>query len=137
MSFVYSLTTLSSVSLFLFLSVLALSRGSRKLPPGPSFPLLTLSTRGDKQRLWHAYTEWSRTYGPLFYFTIFGSRTLVLNSYRAVTELLEKRSWNYSDRPDMPMAVDLANWGWNMGCTSPDSRYPHALAVLTRITLKS
>ena len=34
-------------------------------------------------------------------------RIIVLNSFEAANELFEKRSAIYSDRPDMPMLVDL------------------------------
>jgi hypothetical protein len=32
---------------------------------------------------------------------------IVLNSAKAVSDLFDKRGSNYSDRPDMPMIVDL------------------------------
>lgn len=32
---------------------------------------------------------------------------VVLNSPKAVSEVFDKRGSNYSDRPDMPMIVDL------------------------------
>lgn len=32
---------------------------------------------------------------------------IILNSAKAVSEIFDKRGANYSDRPDMPMIVDL------------------------------
>jgi hypothetical protein len=32
---------------------------------------------------------------------------VVLNSAKAVSDIFDKRGSNYSDRPDMPMIVDL------------------------------
>jgi hypothetical protein len=32
---------------------------------------------------------------------------IILNSAKAVSEIFDKRGSNYSDRPDMPMIVDL------------------------------
>jgi hypothetical protein len=36
-----------------------------------------------------------------------GSTMVILNSAKAVSEIFDKRGSNYSDRPDMPMIVDL------------------------------
>ena len=43
----------------------------------------------------------------MIYFNVLGQHFLVLCSSRRTTDLLEKRSSNYSDRPPMPMVVDL------------------------------
>jgi hypothetical protein len=43
----------------------------------------------------------------MIYFKIFGQGILVLGSLTRTNDLLEKRSANYSDRPNMPMLVDL------------------------------
>jgi len=51
--------------------------------------------------IWFTYADWSRIYGDVFHLKVFGTRTIILNSYKAVIELFEKRSNNYSDRPGM------------------------------------
>ncbi|KAJ7737888.1 hypothetical protein DFH07DRAFT_705984, partial [Mycena maculata] len=38
-------------------------------------------------------------------------RTSIINSYRAVNELLEKRSAIYYERPKLTMATELMRWG--------------------------
>jgi cytochrome P450 len=38
---------------------------------------------------------------------IMGNTMIVLNSLKAVSDIFDKRGSNYSDRPDMPMIVDL------------------------------
>ena len=38
------------------------------------------------------------------YFKLFGQPVLVVDSYDAASDLLEKRSANYSDRPESVMA---------------------------------
>lgn len=45
--------------------------------------------------------------GDLIYIYVFGNPILVLNSAEAVTDLLEKRSGNYSSRPVRTMVVEL------------------------------
>ncbi|KAF9257062.1 hypothetical protein L218DRAFT_809160, partial [Marasmius fiardii PR-910] len=51
------------------------------------------------QQPWVTFSKWSRIYGDVYTFNVLGSRTIVLNSYSAIKELLEQRSHNYSDRP--------------------------------------
>ena len=41
--------------------------------------------------------------GEVFHMTLFGQSIVVLDSYEAANELLEKRSANYSDRPESTM----------------------------------
>ncbi|KAL0951323.1 hypothetical protein HGRIS_008028 [Hohenbuehelia grisea] len=54
---------------------------------------------------------------------------IVLNSAKAITELLEKRSSNYSDRPYMPMNNGIIGWDWNFGLM----RYNDAWRMRRRI----
>jgi hypothetical protein len=42
--------------------------------------------------------------------SIFGQEFIILNSTEAATDLLEKRSSIYSDRPVMPMGGELVGW---------------------------
>jgi hypothetical protein len=48
---------------------------------------------------WLRYADWAATYGDVVYLEIFGTSMVILNSYKATTDLFEKRSANYSDRP--------------------------------------
>lgn len=43
----------------------------------------------------------------MIYFEVLGQRFLVLNTLERVQDLLEKRSFNYSDRMRMPMVLEL------------------------------
>ncbi|KAF9268002.1 cytochrome P450 [Marasmius fiardii PR-910] len=91
------------------------------LPPGPKgLPII-----GNPQAVqpgkrpgdyrWERFLQWSRDYDSpdAVSVEVFGGRMIVLNSKKAVTELLEKRSANYSDRPAMRMNVELSGWYWN------------------------
>ncbi|KAK1230180.1 hypothetical protein PQX77_006724 [Marasmius sp. AFHP31] len=93
-------------------------QSSAPLPPGPKgLPIvgnIREATKRDEP-VWFTYADWSRIYGDVFHLKVFGTRTIILNSFKAVTELFEKRSHNYSDRPEMPMTIDLMRWDWNMG----------------------
>ncbi|KAH9482218.1 Cytochrome P450 monooxygenase 208 [Psilocybe cubensis] len=80
-----------------------------RLPPGPNPRLIT----GNLQQLpksdhWLEFTSWAKTYGPVTYFRVFHSKTIILNSLKAAADLLDSRSSIYSDRPIMWMAGELA-----------------------------
>ncbi|KIK65275.1 hypothetical protein GYMLUDRAFT_38707 [Collybiopsis luxurians FD-317 M1] len=120
-------TTKSLLLLSIPLLVLLLTRyrRNRLLPPGPKglFPFLggihgVQSENGEPP--WITYSNLSRIYGDVFTYNVLGHRTIVLNSYEAITELLESRSYNYSDRPDMPMFMDLMRWSWNFAFMRDD-----------------
>ena len=45
--------------------------------------------------------------GDMIYFNVLGQHFLILSSLKRTTDLFEKRSSNYSDRPRLPMLVEL------------------------------
>ncbi|KAK7032334.1 hypothetical protein VNI00_013293 [Paramarasmius palmivorus] len=52
------------------------------------------------QPRWATYRDWSLQHGSdIIYVSVFGEPMVILNSLQATNELLEKRSSNYSDRP--------------------------------------
>lgn len=105
------------------------ARSSLPLPPSPKgLPVLgnLLDLAGDDVHV--KCRDWSRQFGILLSWKLFsaltcvsfsttgediislnvlGSTMVVLNSAKAVSDIFEKRGSNHSDRPDMPMIVDL------------------------------
>ena len=74
----------------------------RKLPPGPQgLPLLGNVWDVPQHYSWLTFTEWGRKHGDIVSFSVFGRTTVVLNSAKVASEILDKRSFNYSDRPRM------------------------------------
>ncbi|SJK99770.1 uncharacterized protein ARMOST_03081 [Armillaria ostoyae] len=101
--------------LFLIVTVyyyLAASK-SKALPPGPrGLPIL-----GNALQLWASglpfeqlFMKWSRSYGDVMLVTVPRRSILVLNTYKAAKDLLDKRGSIYSDRPPMIMHMELAGW---------------------------
>ncbi|KAF9266794.1 cytochrome P450 [Marasmius fiardii PR-910] len=94
-------------------------RRGLRLPPGPKgIPILgnILDVQAQRKEPIHiTYANWSKIYGNVFTFHVFGSRTVVLNSYKAIIDLLEHRSHNYSDRARQPMMNEIVGWRWNLG----------------------
>ncbi|THU98690.1 cytochrome P450 [Dendrothele bispora CBS 962.96] len=94
------------------------SRSAFPLPPGPRrLPIVGnwQDTHKLTEPIYLVYTKWAKEFGDLVYLEMpFGESTIVVNSAKAVDELFEKRSANYSDRPKMYMANELMKWAWNL-----------------------
>lgn len=72
------------------------------LPPGPKgLPIVGNLFDIPRERSWLTYADWASTLGDVLYMEIFGSPLIILNSAKAATELFEKRSANYADRPPL------------------------------------
>ncbi|KAK0213930.1 cytochrome P450 [Armillaria fumosa] len=86
---------------------------SKALPPGPrGLPIL-----GNGFQLWASglpleqlFMKWSQSYGDVMLVTVPRRSIIVLNTYKAVKDLLDKRGSIYSDRPPMIMHMELAGW---------------------------
>ncbi|KZS91604.1 cytochrome P450 [Sistotremastrum niveocremeum HHB9708] len=78
-------------------------QGNSKLPPpGPHGFRQSPTSRsivGRRKDIWRQYAEWSRMYGPVFSFRSHRLNIVVLNSAKAIHDLLGTRSKIYSDRP--------------------------------------
>ncbi|KAK1235348.1 hypothetical protein PQX77_001437 [Marasmius sp. AFHP31] len=112
------LSLASALSFLILCQLLSRRRDSLPLPPGPKgLPfvgnLRDIVNIGENP--WVTYNEWSQVFGDVLHLNVLGHRTVVLNSYKVTNDLLDKRSHNYSDRPDMPMFVDLMGAEWNLG----------------------
>ncbi|KAK7031915.1 cytochrome P450 [Favolaschia claudopus] len=87
------------------------------LPPGPKkFPLVGHLFAMPSERQWETYTVWSKELGSdIIHLDLPGTSIVVLSSMEAANELFEKRSSLYSDRPRLPMLVELMGWGFSVG----------------------
>ncbi|RDB26980.1 O-methylsterigmatocystin oxidoreductase [Hypsizygus marmoreus] len=112
------LTTPALVALLaLILAVAIRLSQSLKLkahPPGPpGIVFFGNALQIPKQSPWLKFTEWGTTYGDIVFAKVFSRQLVILNSYDVATQLLEKRSANYSDRPRRFMA-ELSGFGRTM-----------------------
>ncbi|ETW78166.1 cytochrome P450 monooxygenase 95 [Heterobasidion irregulare TC 32-1] len=89
-------------------------KSSLPLPPGPrGLPLIGNILDLANNDIHIKSRIWSRELGEdVISLDIFGNTMIILNSAEAVSDFFEKRGSNYSDRPDMPMIVDLMGWDW-------------------------
>ncbi|KAF5327252.1 hypothetical protein D9619_004581 [Psilocybe cf. subviscida] len=103
------------------------------LPPGPKgYPLIGSIFEIPTSKPWLTYAQWAKVYGNIFSFEVLGQRVIILNSLEVAQELLEKRSANYSDRPRMPMLLELSNYNFDFGAVR---KYQPILDLETRVFL--
>ncbi|KAI0092996.1 cytochrome P450 [Irpex rosettiformis] len=108
-----SLTFLGGVLLCAIVARLALkTRRKLPLPPSPpADPLIGhLRTFPDPQTTAETFYDWSLKYGDVFSLRVPGKTIVVLNSEKAASDLLEKRSAIYSDRSRLGY-YDNVGWG--------------------------
>nr|BAL05151.1 cytochrome P450 [Phanerodontia chrysosporium] len=105
------LVLLGFVSLVLFLVYRRSVRASRgRLPPGPpADPIIGHMRVFPRANHGEVFHEWSKQYGDVLHLDVLGKSIIVLNSQEAANDLLDKRSANYSDRPEFP-AFNLLGW---------------------------
>ncbi|PIL24686.1 cytochrome P450 [Ganoderma sinense ZZ0214-1] len=92
---------------FLYSRYLAAWRArSRRLPlpPGPKpLPIIDNMLDWPTNRQWVVFRDMCAQYGDILHLKILGQHIVVLGSPEAISELLEKRSANTSDRPQVPL----------------------------------
>ncbi|KZV94618.1 cytochrome P450 [Exidia glandulosa HHB12029] len=95
-------------------------------PPGPpSRGLVGNLTDVPKDLEWEVYADWGRKYGPVSHFRILTKHFIILNSFEAAVDLLNKRSAIYSNRPTFTMQGELMGWQWNTALINGDRWRAH------------
>ncbi|KAF8880411.1 cytochrome P450 [Infundibulicybe gibba] len=89
----------------------SINRHRLPLPPGPKpKPLIGNALDIPTQAGWLTYTEWAETYkSDILHVEALGQHIVILNSYKDVVEIMEKRASNYSSHPSIPM-LELMDW---------------------------
>ena len=115
--------SLSSVWLLLAISGLALCLyrllqiGSRPkgMPPGPpTVPVFGNLLQLPGEDVHVQFKKWAEQYGDMYSVTLGNQQLVVLNSPRAVKDLLDLRSNNYSSRPEMYVGQTLISGGYRL-----------------------
>ncbi|KAJ8494799.1 hypothetical protein ONZ45_g13113 [Pleurotus djamor] len=93
----------------------------RSLPPGPlPLPIIgNLFQLSESESLWLPMTRWGQKYGPVVYLRALGKHLVILNNHATASELLDKRSGIYSDRPRNIIAGEILT----NGCAMALARY--------------
>ncbi|KAJ7858819.1 cytochrome P450 [Mycena olivaceomarginata] len=91
--------------------ILHRKRRALMLPPGPpGDPLIGHLLRMPSTDSALVFHEWAKTYGDVMRLEVLGRTMIILDSYQAAKDLLEKRGTIYSDRPKLTLYELL---GWN------------------------
>ncbi|KAF8157041.1 cytochrome P450 [Crassisporium funariophilum] len=103
--------------LFTLLLFVKHRRGRLPLPPGPKkLPLVGNLFNVPRSLQWETYAKWSKELDTdILHLDVAGTSIIVLGTYDAAVELLEKRSTIHSGRPRLPMVVELMGWDFNFG----------------------
>lgn len=90
-------------------------RKHNPFPPGPKpLPIVGNVLGINPGAPWVSYTEWGKTYGDLVYSRILNQEIVIINSEELAKDLLDRRSSNYSDRPEIiRMTNDFFGWSFN------------------------
>ncbi|KXN91602.1 O-methylsterigmatocystin oxidoreductase [Leucoagaricus sp. SymC.cos] len=74
------------------------------LPPGPpADPILGHLRYIPPEAPEDQFAEWSKIYGDIMLLRVLNRNMIILNTAEAAIDLMEKRSWNYNDRPSFPI----------------------------------
>ncbi|EKM54991.1 uncharacterized protein PHACADRAFT_208527 [Phanerochaete carnosa HHB-10118-sp] len=100
-------------------------------PPGPpGLPLLGNLLDVPDDPTWMAYIRWGEKYNSdVLRLNVLRDNIIIVNSLEAATDLLDKRSAIYSDRPKMPMLNDLCGFGWNLAFRPYDNTWRNGRKV--------
>ncbi|KAI2618200.1 cytochrome P450 [Hypoxylon sp. NC1633] len=84
----------------------------RDYPPGPpTLPLIGNLHQIPREKRHLQFEKWAREYGPVFSLMLGTKVMIVLNSDRAVKDLVDKRGAIYSSRPEAYIAQTLLSGG--------------------------
>ncbi|KAJ1306114.1 hypothetical protein OPQ81_010825 [Rhizoctonia solani] len=100
----------------------------RPLPPSPpgSYPLIGHALVLPSEREHLVYERWCKELkSDIISLTAVGQTIVILNSVEAATELMDRRSRIYSDRPQLRVVndPDLLDWGSNTGSSPYGPRW--------------
>ncbi|KAL1748612.1 cytochrome P450 [Schizophyllum fasciatum] len=108
---------------------------SLPLPPGPKkWPLVGNLFNMPSGFEWEQYIEWGKELGTdILHLEVLGQSIVVLNSYEACFELLDRRSRLYSSRPTLGLPMEVMKLDYNVALL-PYGKHSKVLALHIRLT---
>ncbi|KAJ3478243.1 hypothetical protein NLI96_g9898 [Meripilus lineatus] len=117
------------VLFFLFSAIVLALRFLRRrrvpLPPGPKgLPVVGNILDLPNKDEYRVYADWSRRYDSgILSLEVLGSPMIILNSAKAINDLLEKKSAQFSNRPPLRLFNDVMGCSWNLLFIQPGPRF--------------
>ncbi|CCM01206.1 uncharacterized protein FIBRA_03254 [Fibroporia radiculosa] len=109
------------------------ARRKGPFPPGPKgWPFMGNALDMPTSHHWKIFSQWSERWGDIVYVTVFGQPMVILNSLDHATELLERRSALYSDRPQMTSIGKIAGWDQIVVLTPYGAQFREHRRLLSR-----
>lgn len=95
--------------------LLQIGRRPKGMPPGPpTVPVFGNLLQLPSKDIHVHFRKWAEQYGDIYSVTLGNQHMVVLNSPRAVKDLLDLRSNNYSSRPEMYVGQTLISGGYRL-----------------------
>ncbi len=110
-----AITCLGTIA-YVIVALLRAGRRPASLPPGPrTFPILGNLHLMPTVKPYKQFDEWGQTYGPIYTLMVGSSPLIILQSHKIAKDLLDKRGFNYSSRPDLYIMSDMSSRGLRQG----------------------
>ncbi|KZT69861.1 cytochrome P450 [Daedalea quercina L-15889] len=82
-------------------------------PPGPTgWPIIDNVFDMPTSHGWRTFAQWGEKWGDIVFLNLFGTRTVILNSFDVANEMLDNKSAVYSDRPVFPVCGEIMGWNF-------------------------
>ncbi|KAF7342915.1 Cytochrome P450 [Mycena sanguinolenta] len=99
-----------AVGALIIVAVLQRRRRAAMLPPGPpGDPFIGHLLRMPSTDAALVFHQWAKAYGPVMHLKVLGRSMVILDSYQAAVDLLDKKGLIYSDRPKLTL-YKLLGW---------------------------
>ncbi|GJE86654.1 cytochrome P450 [Phanerochaete sordida] len=122
-----------AAGLFLLFIFNSWHRKAVHLPPGPpGLPLLGNLLQIPRKKEFEAFRDMGDIYGDLVTLRVPGHIFMLLNSRKAIADLLDARSAIYSDRPSMVMCTDLVGWTGTVVLANNTPRFRNCRKLLRK-----
>ncbi|KAJ7146586.1 hypothetical protein C8R44DRAFT_563497, partial [Mycena epipterygia] len=96
----YIVTIVATYAVFFYFATLPRRQRVTMLPPGPPRdPVIGHLRYMPSAQSALVFHKWAKKYGDVMHLQVLGRSLIVLDTYQAAVDLLDKRGLNYSDRP--------------------------------------
>ncbi|TFK39023.1 cytochrome P450 [Crucibulum laeve] len=101
-------------------------------PPGPAgLPVIGNTFQIPQTEQWLTFRKWGEEFGDVVHVSAFGRSIVILNSAKAINDLLEQRGTIYADRPVLPMAGEMIGYKYSIPLLAYGNRHRDSRKLLS------